>query len=70
MRLTTIWTLRGMALTERLARSHEWMWRTLAHQLPRELAYWSYLDTGARTIAGDEIVPDVRYLDLLDRIQR
>ena len=48
MKLTTIWTLRGMPLRERLARTVEWAVQSAAHRLPRRLAYWSYIDTTAR----------------------
>jgi hypothetical protein len=68
MKLTTIWTLRGMPLRERINRTNEAAVRWLAHRLPRKLAYWSFIDTGVRHIAGSEIVPEVRYMDLLDRV--
>jgi hypothetical protein len=69
MKLTSIWTMRGMTLAERLRRTRECGWRSLAHHLPRTLAYWSYIDTGARMMnkPGD-VVPDVRYMDLLERL--
>ncbi|MGH3499830.1 MAG: hypothetical protein ACRDQA_02835 [Nocardioidaceae bacterium] len=71
MRLTTIWTIGGMTLRERLRRTYdEWLLPGLAHRLPRRLAYWSYIDTGVRHIGSSEIVPDVRYADLLDRMSR
>lgn len=70
MRMTTIWTLRGLPLRERLARTREAMWRGLAHRLPRKLAYWSFIDTGVRHIAHDETVPDVTYTVLLERAGR
>lgn len=67
MKLTTIWTLSGMSLRERVRRTNEAAIRGLAHRLPRRLAYWSFIDTGVRHIASNETVPDVRYTDLLER---
>lgn len=68
MRFTTIWTWPGLPLKERLERTKEAFWRGLAHRLPRKLAYWSYVDTGARFIARDEVVPDVRYTEIFERM--
>ena len=68
MRLTTIWTLRGMALPERLRRTSEWAVMRIAHRLPRRLAYWSYIDSGVRTMRPDDVVPEVGYTDLLQRM--
>jgi hypothetical protein len=67
MKLTTIWTLPAMTLRERLARTNDALTLALAHRLPRRLAYWSFIDTGVRHIEGNEVVPDVRYTDLLKR---
>lgn len=68
MKLRTIWTLRGMSVRERLNRTGEVMVQGLAHRLPRRLAYWSFIDTGGRHIQGYEVVPEVRYTDLLARL--
>lgn len=67
MKLSTIWTLRGMSLRERLNRTGEWTIQAAAHRLPRRLAYWSFIDTGVRHMRSDEVVPEVRYTDLLQR---
>lgn len=68
MKLSTIWTLRGMPLRERMNRTGEAFVRSVAHRLPRRLAYWSFIDSGVRHMASDEVVPDVRYMDLLARM--
>lgn len=70
MRLKTIWSLPGMALRERLSRTGEVLWRGLAHRLPRRLAYWSFIDTGVRHVRPSEVVPEVPYMDLLERAGR
>lgn len=68
MKLTTIWTLPTMTLRERLARTSEWGWRTLAHRLPRRLAYWSWIDSTVRHIEPDEVVPEVTAMTVLERM--
>ena len=66
MKLTTIWTLKGMPLRERFNRTGELMLIKLAHHLPRKLAYRSFIDTGVRYM-GNDVVPDVRYMTILER---
>jgi len=68
VRLKTIWTIPAMTVAERLRRTREAAWRSLAHHLPRSLAYWSFIDTGVRHIKGNEVVPEVKYTDILQRI--
>ena len=70
MKLGTIWTLRGLPPRERLNRTGEWAVRAIAHRIPRRLAYWSFIDTGSRYMLRDEVVPDVRYMDLLERASK
>lgn len=70
MHLRTIWTMRGMTLRERLSRTGEWALIEIAHRLPRRLAYWSFIDTGVRYMRSDEPVPEVYYMDILERIGR
>lgn len=67
MRLTTIWTLRGMTLRERLNRTGEAFIRAVAHRLPQRLAYWVLIDQGVRHIADHEVVTDVPFMDVLGR---
>lgn len=68
MRFKTIWTLPGMALSERLRRTRDWGALKIAHHLPRRIAYWSFIDTGVRYMERDEVVPEVLYNDLLARV--
>lgn len=68
MKFTTIWTLRGMSLRERLNRTSVAAIAGLAHRLPRRLAYWSFIDSGVRYMRDDEVVPEVRYMDLVQRM--
>lgn len=67
MKISTVWTIPAMSLRERLSRTGEAFVRSLSHRLPRRLAYWSFIDTGVRHIRPNEVVPDVRYTELLQR---
>lgn len=69
MRLRTIWTMPTFTLRERVNRTEEWFWMKLAHRLPRKLALWSFIDTGTRYMGRDEVVPEVRYTEILQRIE-
>lgn len=70
MKLTTIWTIPAMTVRERLHRTGEAITRSVAHRLPRRLAYWSFIDTAARHIGVNEVVPEVRVMDVLKRAER
>ena len=67
MRFWTIWTLPVASLREKISRTQEWVWRIAAHRLPRRLAYWSFIDSGVRLMHSNEVVPEVRYTELLAR---
>lgn len=67
MKFTTIWTLPACSLKEKLRRSRDEVWRRVAHRLPKKLAYFSLLDTGARHIKGDEVVPAVPFMRVAER---
>jgi hypothetical protein len=67
MRFWTIWTIPAMTLRERLNRTGVWAVMEIAHRLPRRLAYWSLIDTGVRYMNSDEVVPEVTYMDVLQR---
>lgn len=70
MKFTTIWTMPGMSLRERVRRTNELALIKLAHALPDALKYRVYIDVGAANIRTDEIVPDVTYCTILQRASR
>lgn len=67
MKLTTIWTLRGLPIQERFNRTGEWLCRSIAHKLPKKIAYWSFIDTTCKftVINPNAIVPDIRVMDVI-----
>ena len=72
MRLTTIWSPRfkGMPLRERLTRTGEWTVRVIGSHLPERLKYWAAISFVSQRIEDDEIVPEVRFVDILGRPRR
>lgn len=69
MKLKTIWTMPSFSLRERFSRTGELALITLAHHLPRQLAYRSFIDSGVRYTKSNEVVTDVSYVDLLQRFE-
>lgn len=68
MKLTTIWTLRGLPLRERLHRTSElWWFYTAPRFLPRRLRYGVLIVEGVRQIRPNEVVPEVPFMDVLAR---
>ena len=47
-------------------RDFAWLW--LARHLPKRLAYWSYIVQGSRAMNDTDVVPEVRYAELLQRM--
>jgi hypothetical protein len=69
MRFWTIVTS-GYPISEISNRLQEWAWREAAHRLPRRLAYWSFIDSGIRALGPNDVVPEARYMDLLERLEK
>lgn len=68
MRLRTIWTIGAMTLAERVRRTGTWALIKVASHLPRPLAYWVFVVHGTRHIHPREVMGDVRYADLAQRM--
>ena len=60
----------GMSLTEKLRRTKSLFWRKLAKKLPTPLAYWSYILVSSRHIKQNEVVPEVKVVDILSRMRK
>lgn len=65
MKLSTIWTLPGMALKERLSRTHDALAISIAIHLPLRVKYWSFILVGAKAMPDDQNVPEAKFMDLL-----
>lgn len=70
MKFKTIWTMTGMPITEKLRRTKSLFWRKLAKKLPTPLAYWSYILVSSRHIKQNEVVPEVKVVDILSRMRK
>ena len=69
MKLTTIWTLRGMKLRDRLEASGNTIALGVAARLPKRVKYWAFVLVGTKAMNDDEIVSDQRFVDLLERAE-
>lgn len=70
MRLRTIWTLPGLPLAERLDRTADTLCLRLAQRFPKRLAYWAFVAIGGRAMRPDDIVPEVGYSELFNRMSK
>lgn len=43
-----------------------WLW--IARRLPKRLAYWSFINSGVSVIKDNEVVPEVEYVTVLQRL--
>lgn len=68
MRLTTIWTMPAMAVSERLRRTVDWAAQEVAARLPERVRYWVFIQAGGRAMRDDEIVGSQTFFDLLERV--
>lgn len=57
MRLSTIWTLENMSLSERLRRSVDALAMSVAHHLPLRIRYWTTVQEMARATRTSSNVP-------------
>ncbi|MDQ5862438.1 MAG: hypothetical protein M3536_09270 [Actinomycetota bacterium] len=65
MKLTTIWTIPACSLGERLRRTVDLAAMTAARLLPARVRYWTFIQVGSKAMAPNDIVPEVRFMDLL-----
>lgn len=63
MRLTTIWTLPGMDLTERFRRTRDLAAMRVAWRLPRRVRYWVF---ATARIPSDVVVPNATLTDAME----
>lgn len=67
MKFWTIWTMPAMSLAEKLRRTYEWLLILLASHMPRKLGYWVVIIHGSRYFEPTEVVPEVRFMDVVQR---
>ncbi len=56
MKLTTIWTMRGMSLAEKIRRTKDWLARKVAKNLPDMVKFWACMfaiEEVSKTYNGD-----------------
>lgn len=43
------------------------LWGLVVKRMPQSLRYWVLVDQGSKHIAGNEVVPDVPFMVILER---
>lgn len=69
MRLKTIWTMPAASWQTRLARTGDWLAQMVAAHLPERVRYWVFVQVGGKAMGENDVVPDVRFMDLLARAE-
>lgn len=69
MKLTTIWTLPAATLAEKLRRTADWAAFTTAANLPARVSYWAFIMVGTKAMPENAIVPEARFMDLLQNAE-
>lgn len=57
MRLTTIWTIQAMDLSERLRRTRDWAAMTAAARMPKRVRYWGTMLEIGKAVSTSPDVP-------------
>ena len=65
LKLTTIWTIPACSLGERLRRTVDLAAMNAASTLPKRVRYWTFIQVGSKAMGPNDIVPDVKFMDLL-----
>lgn len=72
MKLTTIWTIPGVPLRERLQRTADWADMAIAARLPKRVKYWVVVLVGAKVTTStlrDREVPGVLFMEILEHAE-
>ena len=69
MKLLTIWTIPAMSLSERMRRTVDTAAFTAARLLPKRVRYWEFIQVGSRAMRPEDIVPEAKFVDLLERAE-
>lgn len=69
MKLTTIWTISATSLGERFRRTVDLAAMTIAAKLPARIRYWTFIQVGSKAMSPNAIVPDVKFMDLLENAE-
>lgn len=69
MKLTTIWTLRKMSLSTRLAETGNALALSIAARLPKRVKYWAFVLVGTKAMDDEVIVGNQLFVDLMERAE-
>lgn len=69
MKLSSIWTLKGFPLKERLIRTRNWIDQQVAHMLPPSVRYWVFIQMAAKATMNSKNVPATPIFEVLDNLE-
>jgi hypothetical protein len=69
VKLTTIWTMRGTTLGWRIKQTGDTLALRTASHLPKRVKYWAFVLVGTKAMDDNEIVSDLRFVDLMERAE-
>lgn len=58
-----------MSWQERVARTVDLVAQNAANLLPKRVRFWVFIQVGAEAMGDHEVVPEVRFMDLLVRAE-
>jgi hypothetical protein len=70
MRFTTIWTLPGLPLGERILRTRDWAAQKTGSYLPKRVCYWVTLHEIAKATRDSDNVPATPLEEILKNLDR
>lgn len=69
MKFTTIWTMRGTSLGWKISEMGNSLALRVAARLPKRVKYWAFVLVGTKATDDNEVMGDVRFLDLMERAE-
>lgn len=64
----SVWRQGGYTYAEIIRLFKEYMTIKVAKRLPKSVIYWSFINVGIDHIKDNEIVPEVKYTEILQRL--
>lgn len=69
MRFRTIWSLRGLPLRERLARTRDWAAMTIGAKLPLRIRFWIAIQETGYAVRNSKNIPATPFDEVLKNLR-
>jgi len=69
VRITTIWTIPGMDLAERVRRTRDALNMALAARIPKRVKYWAFVQSYSSTLGPGDVVGEHSVTDAMKRLE-